>query len=367
MSIGYTIKRLRREKDITQEQLAEYLGITSRAISQWECERASPDISQIPILCNIFNVSADILLGIDIEQKEKKIEEYLNKAEERWSSGYDSEGMEILREAYKEYPDSHKIICALMQCTWGCRNDSEIAEEREKLKKEVISLGERLLAECTDTEIRNEAVQLLCYTYPEIGETEKAVFLANQMPGRYLSKESLLSSIYSGTKRFEIKRRELYAMADDMFDNMLYNNMPLDNGEKPYSNDEMIEILKKYLSIMDIFFEDGNFLRHSQSISWANIFLAKYYMKAEKPKEALDSLHTAKKYSIIRDTEYGENSTYTCLLFRGMKIGRVSHNTTENDCLYQLSEMEDSVFDRIRETPEFTEITNELKKYAGHH
>lgn len=38
MSIGTTIKRLRREKDITQEQLAEYLGITSRAISQWECE-----------------------------------------------------------------------------------------------------------------------------------------------------------------------------------------------------------------------------------------------------------------------------------------------------------------------------------------
>ena len=50
MSIGSTIKRLRREKDITQEQLAEYLGITSRAISQWECDRTAPDISQIPAL-----------------------------------------------------------------------------------------------------------------------------------------------------------------------------------------------------------------------------------------------------------------------------------------------------------------------------
>ncbi|MBQ9130605.1 MAG: helix-turn-helix transcriptional regulator, partial [Clostridia bacterium] len=54
MSIGSTIKRLRREKDLTQEQLAEYLGITSRAISQWECDRTAPDISQLPTLCHIF-------------------------------------------------------------------------------------------------------------------------------------------------------------------------------------------------------------------------------------------------------------------------------------------------------------------------
>ena len=80
MSIGSTIKRLRREKDITQEQLAEYLGITSRAVSRWECERAAPDISQISILCNIFGVSADSLLGIDIEQKEKRINELLAEA-----------------------------------------------------------------------------------------------------------------------------------------------------------------------------------------------------------------------------------------------------------------------------------------------
>ena len=48
MSIGSTIKRLRRQRNITQEQLAEYLGITSRAVSQWECDRTAPDLSQIP-------------------------------------------------------------------------------------------------------------------------------------------------------------------------------------------------------------------------------------------------------------------------------------------------------------------------------
>ena len=47
MSIGSTIKKLRRERDMTQEQLAEYLGITANAVSQWECDRTAPDISQV--------------------------------------------------------------------------------------------------------------------------------------------------------------------------------------------------------------------------------------------------------------------------------------------------------------------------------
>jgi transcriptional regulator with XRE-family HTH domain len=80
MSIGTTIKKLRKEKGITQEQLAEYLGITSRAVSQWECDRTAPDISQLPALANIFEVSADVLLEIDVTQKEKRIEEIIKEA-----------------------------------------------------------------------------------------------------------------------------------------------------------------------------------------------------------------------------------------------------------------------------------------------
>ena len=45
MTIGATIKHLRQGQEMTQEQLAEALGITSRAVSQWENDRTAPDIS----------------------------------------------------------------------------------------------------------------------------------------------------------------------------------------------------------------------------------------------------------------------------------------------------------------------------------
>ena len=54
-----TIKHLRQEQDITQEQLADALGITSRAVSQWETDRTAPDISQLPALANFFAVTTD--------------------------------------------------------------------------------------------------------------------------------------------------------------------------------------------------------------------------------------------------------------------------------------------------------------------
>ena len=63
MSIGSTIKHLRREKDVTQEQFAEYLGITSRAVSQWECERTVPDIYMLPTIAAFFDVSIDYLFN----------------------------------------------------------------------------------------------------------------------------------------------------------------------------------------------------------------------------------------------------------------------------------------------------------------
>ena len=74
MSIGSTIKSLRRAKNLTQEDLAEYLGVSPKAVSQWECDRTAPDISLLAPLSSIFNVTTDQLLGVDISSKTKQID-----------------------------------------------------------------------------------------------------------------------------------------------------------------------------------------------------------------------------------------------------------------------------------------------------
>ena len=82
MNIGLKIKQLRREKNITQEELGELVGLTSKAISRWENDTSYPDITLLPILANIFEISVDELLGVEnIKQDEyvKKIKKKANQ------------------------------------------------------------------------------------------------------------------------------------------------------------------------------------------------------------------------------------------------------------------------------------------------
>ena len=62
-TMGSIIARLRREKGMTQEQLANALGISYQAVSKWENELSSPDISALPLLADLFGVSIDELFG----------------------------------------------------------------------------------------------------------------------------------------------------------------------------------------------------------------------------------------------------------------------------------------------------------------
>lgn len=62
MSLGSFIAALRKEKGMTQKQLAEQLGVSDKAVSRWEREESAPDLSLIPQICDIFEITADELL-----------------------------------------------------------------------------------------------------------------------------------------------------------------------------------------------------------------------------------------------------------------------------------------------------------------
>ena len=64
MQFNENLLMLRRRDNLSQEELAEKLGVTRQAVSKWESAQSAPDIDKIVELCKIFNVSADNLLGL---------------------------------------------------------------------------------------------------------------------------------------------------------------------------------------------------------------------------------------------------------------------------------------------------------------
>ena len=67
--IGDTISKMRQNKNMTQEEFASRLGVTPQAVSRWERGSSLPDISLIKGICQVLSVSANILLGIENDNK----------------------------------------------------------------------------------------------------------------------------------------------------------------------------------------------------------------------------------------------------------------------------------------------------------
>ena len=97
MTIGSNIKRLRRERDITQEQLADFLHLTPSAISQWETDRVLPDIQYLPKLAHLFKVSSDEILGINVEASDEEVNQIYKEVRELWCTARRSEAEKLCR------------------------------------------------------------------------------------------------------------------------------------------------------------------------------------------------------------------------------------------------------------------------------
>lgn len=79
MDLGKKIKQLRFKAGLTQEQLAEQLGIGPQAVSKWENAVAMPDITTLPLLAEIFGVSIDDLFDLSTEQRLNRIENRMDR------------------------------------------------------------------------------------------------------------------------------------------------------------------------------------------------------------------------------------------------------------------------------------------------
>ena len=97
----------RKKHNLSQEELAEKIGVSRQAVSKWEMETCSPDISLIVPLSTLFGVSADVLFGISPDDMEKEIEETRKYCDAHQTSNEDA--LEAWMKLYPRYPHNSTI------------------------------------------------------------------------------------------------------------------------------------------------------------------------------------------------------------------------------------------------------------------
>ena len=111
--LGEKIKSLRKQKNISQEVFANYLGVSFQAVSKWENGNTMPDVTMIPAIASFFGVSTDELFDFNLFEMEKQVEAICHEAYKyRFTDGAESE--RILREGLQRFPGNDIILNNLL-------------------------------------------------------------------------------------------------------------------------------------------------------------------------------------------------------------------------------------------------------------
>ena len=178
MYLSANLKKYRIMKELTQEDVAEYLGITAQSVSKWERGESYPDITLLPALANIFETSVDLLLGMDTIRADETRRNIHKTAVEHQQSGDYAMAEKTYREALLIYPNDPGMILGLAG-TLALKGST--AEAIELMEKGLpLSANEKQKATIRAT---------LCFLYLKAGLEDKANRLASQLPHMRESRE----------------------------------------------------------------------------------------------------------------------------------------------------------------------------------
>lgn len=364
LNIGEKIKMLRKQQDVTQEKLADYLSISYQAVSKWENGSALPDITLVPRIANFFGVSSDELLGMRQDENIEELKQYENMYQENNRLGKILDNVNLSKKVLEKYPRNYQwmlnLSYALVQNT--ATEEQEQYSKENGFVEEAISLCERIREDCTIDSIRHGATQILCYNYPKIGKADKAIDLANEMPEMIISKEALLSRIYKEEEKIKQDQENLIQMID--FCSGILVELSFECKE--LSSYEKIRSIEAANTLYQIIFEhDEDSLFYSCRLCWNYISLAELWCTTGDKEKAIEYLMLAEKAARV----YDECSELGAQKYKSIFVNRCTFNPkstgknwegTEISRLYYKTK--ESFFDNLRDIPEFIELQKRLKQ-----
>lgn len=178
--LSENLRKYRIMKDLTQEEVAEYLHITPQSVSKWERGETYPDITLLPALANIFETSIDLLIGMDTVRAAKTRYAIHKKANAFIRKNQLDSAEKVYRDALLIYPNKPGMILGLASVL-ALKGDSA----------EAIGLIEKGLWLSNNEKQKSTMRATLCFLYLKHGDHEKAKSLASELPHTRESREAI--------------------------------------------------------------------------------------------------------------------------------------------------------------------------------
>ena len=345
------LKKLRKQKENTQEDLANHLGISIQAVSKWERNEGYPDITLLPAIASYYNVSIDDLLGVGDIAKSQKLQSYSDRNEELFRDGKTSERIALWREAKKEFPNELLVIYELRYAL--------SAEGKNKNSEEIIECGEKILEESTDNSMRGGAIQVLCYTYNAKGDKENAKKYANMAAIYHVSVNELMAKVLEGEEAVEWCQENIQALFD-----LIQINTKTIIKKANYTPEETIQACQFVIDCFSLLYPDGNYGFHHCRIADYYLSMANNYRTLENEEKMFECLEKAAEHSIQDDTR--KDGMYTAFMVNRVKMpsNDAVKTFTENQSGLLMKSLQNEKYAHWQNDPRMKKIIKKLKPIA---
>lgn len=205
IKLGEKIRTLRKARNISQEVLANYLGVTFQSVSKWEKGETMPDVTMIPAIACFFEVSTDELFDFNRLETEQKVQQQCwDIADYRYTEPEKAEA--DLRSLLKQYPGNEIIL-----------NNLIYSLQINKKYPEVIDICKALVEGAKDHGTRYDAARIMAETYKEMGEYALCKQAIDLIPEFFFSHRSEKALLLEGEDMF----RPAWQEKEEALDNFI--------------------------------------------------------------------------------------------------------------------------------------------------
>ena len=353
-AIGKNIRYFRRKQNITQEQLAEYLNLSFQTISKWENGISLPSVTLLPAIANTFNITIDELYNPDRITQDKKILWYEKEYQSLCASGDNYERVRLMRDALAEYPRNYKFMNWLARSLYRCETDCHTTE--------IISLCERILDECTIDTIRFSALQTIARTYNLIGQREKALEYAYEMPEISQSREFFLNEILDDEEGLLQLQKNIFFLTYNAGKSI---SCLAKNYRDRYTPEERIKLFETANAIYEDIADDGNYLLLNGKFHWYHTKIALNYCILNDADKAMEHLYkaadAAKKMDDFLNTGKTEKFTSVFLDHISLDPNMILKHWTGSHTEMLQKHLKSNAFKLLEDRADFKELIQGLE------
>jgi transcriptional regulator with XRE-family HTH domain len=265
MKLGDKIRHYRKRQGLTQEQVAERLGVSTPAVNKWENDNSYPDITLLSPLARLLSTDLNTLLSF----RENLTQQELGGIIDSVKAAFDRQGFAFgfeKGEIYlREYPNDKKLAFYMGRLYAGYLVLLD-REDREFYENRILELMEQA-GESEEQKTAEAALSWRMHFYAEHGDFEKAEEVLRQIPETSVDKEELQVSLEC--QKGDFKKAEEYCMSllaqkIKGVENALkqYHRILLETGETEQA-DEMAEVYQRTVSFFKRYYDpkEDNILR----------------------------------------------------------------------------------------------------------